>query len=83
MQKRKAGKTGQPRKRRKSAPRRPRLAPRWLTGWITNLSKMPTRGRFEVLRAYPEVFRHEPGKLLVVEPVTGRMFRPTAWRPAR
>ena len=48
--------------------------------WRTNLTTMPKQGPFEVMQV-KEVFRHLPDKLLVIEPVHGRMFVPKAWRP--
>jgi hypothetical protein len=48
--------------------------------WRTNLKKMPTRGLFEVL-CIREVFRDTPTSEEVIEPKTGRMYVPRAWRP--
>lgn len=48
--------------------------------WRRNLTTMPKNGHFEVMRVR-EVFRHVPEKLFVIEPDTGRMYVPTAWRP--
>lgn len=48
--------------------------------WRTNLTTMPKEGPFEVMQI-KEVFRHDPDKLLVIDPVQGRMFKPVAWRP--
>jgi hypothetical protein len=50
-------------------------------GWRTDLENMPRDGRFEVLQRYDEAFRHEPDRLQVIHPKTGRMFKPVAWRP--
>jgi hypothetical protein len=77
MQKRKAG---QPHKGWKSAARKARLP---AGGWNTDLEAMPVDGHFEVLRVYPDVFRHSHASHHVIEPMKGRMFVPTAWRPAR
>lgn len=50
--------------------------------WNFDLSAMPKKGHFEVLRVYPEVFRHMPEEIYVIVPATGRMFVPSAWRHA-
>lgn len=51
-----------------------------LRDWNFKLETMPARGTFEVLRIYQEVARFDPEGAMVVDPVTGRMFRPIAWR---
>ena len=48
--------------------------------WNYDLSKMPTEGQFEVMRIR-KVFRHLPTSQDVIEPSTGRMYVPLAWRP--
>jgi hypothetical protein len=50
-------------------------------GWNTDLSQMPTAGAFDVLRINRDVHRWSLDE--VVDPTTGRIFGPTAWRPAR
>lgn len=57
--------------------------PATLRPWNTDITSMPTEGRFEVLRVYEEAYRHQPDKTVVIEPRHGRMFTPFAWRPAR
>lgn len=52
----------------------------YLRDWNFKLGEMPADGRFEVLRIYPEVYRNDPESLMVIEPRSGRMFRPIAWR---
>lgn len=66
--------------KRKPEQARKRLAS---DGWNRDIKTMPTKGRFEVLRVYPDVFLHLPGESYVIEPQSGRMFVPAAWRPAR
>lgn len=51
-----------------------------LRDWNFKMNAMPDKGRFEVMRIYPEVYRSDPESLIVIEPTTGRMFRPIAWR---
>lgn len=53
-----------------------------LDGWRFDIENMPKEGRFEVLSAQPEVFRHLPNEDWVIIPQNGRMFKPYAWRPA-
>ena len=69
-------------KKRKRIPVK-RLKRGTLTGWNANIEAMPDEGHFEVLRVYPEVFRHMKNERYVIEPMSGRMFVPMAWRPAR
>jgi hypothetical protein len=47
--------------------------------WNHNMDEMPKAGSFEVMRIYPAVYRHMES-FDVIEPGTGRMFRPVAWR---
>jgi hypothetical protein len=49
-------------------------------GWRTDLEDMPVNGRFEALQYRTEVFRHLHDSQWVIEPTTGRMFVPKAWR---
>lgn len=53
-----------------------------LRPWNTDISAMPAEGHFEVLREYREVYRCMPDEKYVIEPSSGRMFVPFAWRPA-
>lgn len=48
--------------------------------WRKDLTTMPKKGHFEVMQI-KEVFRDQPDKLLVIDPVAGRVFVPVAWRP--
>jgi predicted HAD superfamily Cof-like phosphohydrolase len=52
----------------------------YLRDWNFKLETMPARGSFEVLRIHSEVNRFDPDGQMVVEPRTGKMFRPVAWR---
>lgn len=51
----------------------------YLRDWNHKIEAMPTKGAFEVLRIQ-EVHRLDDESLMVVEPITGRVFRPFAWR---
>lgn len=56
-------------------------APRgYLRDWNFKLEQMPETGDFEVMRIHREVYRFEADSLMVVDPITGKMFRPVAWR---
>ena len=48
--------------------------------WNDDIDQMPTEGEFQVLQV-KRVFRHEPNGLRVIDPITGRVFIPHAWRP--
>ena len=86
MQKRKPG---QPHKGWKAAASKAKqevlgAQPRgYLRDWNFKLEQMPTEGEFEVMKIHKACERSDEESLLVVDTMTGRMFRPVAWRPAR
>jgi hypothetical protein len=52
----------------------------YLRDWNHNLDQMPEGEMIEVLRIHRGVERHDADSLMVVEPYSGRAFRPVAWR---
>lgn len=57
-------------------------------GWKAAASKakqevLGAEGEFEVMKIHKACERSDEESLLVVDTMTGRMFRPVAWRPAR
>lgn len=52
----------------------------YLRDWNHHLDQMPEGELIEVLRIHRGVERVDADSLMVVEPQSGRAFRPVAWR---